>query len=162
MGVEEVECIKKSFLALELNPTYLEHEAVITSEDAAKTRGFALKQGIKALVFTDWKGAWAVVDMPADLRADSKKIANTLGWSRGNTRMATPEEVLEKTGCEIGAVPPFGHKTSIQLLVDARIYENTESAFNIGLRTHSVKIPTVEMRKVFENEEATEGDFVKE
>ena len=53
MGKEEMERIKKTFSRLNLHPTYLEHEEVITSEDAAKTRGFELRQGIKALVFTN-------------------------------------------------------------------------------------------------------------
>ena len=39
MGKKEVEKIKKEFSLLKLHPTYLEHEEVITSEDAAKTRG---------------------------------------------------------------------------------------------------------------------------
>ncbi|MBS3072096.1 YbaK/EbsC family protein [Candidatus Pacearchaeota archaeon] len=71
------------------------------------------------------------------------------------------EEVMEKTGCQIGAVPPFGHKDSIPILVDKGVYNNKESAFNIGLRTNSVKIPTQEMSVVFKDINAIEGDFVK-
>ena len=65
MSINELEKIKSEFTRLGLHPTYLEHEPVITSEDAAKTRGFALKQGIKALLFTDGKGGWVIVDVPA-------------------------------------------------------------------------------------------------
>ena len=36
-----------------------------------------------------------------------------------------------------------------------------ESDFNIGLRTLSAKIPTVEMKIVFKHENAIEGNFVK-
>lgn len=102
-----------------------------------------------------------IADVPADKKVDQKKVAVALGWSKGKIRMATPEEVLEKTGCEIGSVPPFGHKEAILLLVDKGIYENEESTFNVGLRTHSVKIKTVLMKKVFEHLQAREGDFVK-
>ncbi len=161
MSQAEVERIKAFFASLDMHPTYLEHEAVITSEDAAKTRGFELKQGIKALLFTDGQ-SWAIVDVPADKKADQKKVAAALGWSKGKIRMATPEEVREKTGCEIGAVPPFGHRQEIPLLVDVGVYENEESAFNIGLRTHSVKIKTILMKKVFAELKAKEGEFVKE
>lgn len=161
MAIEEVQRIKEKISKLNLHPTYLEHKAVITSEDAAKTRGFELKQGIKAIVFTDNKNNWVVVDVPANQKVDQKKVATQMNWSKSSIRIATPEEVLEKTGCEIGAVPPFGHKTKIQILVDKNIYNNQESAFNIGLRTHSVKIPTNEMKTIFENESAIEGDFIK-
>ena len=66
MGKEEIEKIKTIFSKLKLNPTYLEHKEVLTSVDAAKTRGFELKQGIKALLFTDEKN-WVIVDVPAEI-----------------------------------------------------------------------------------------------
>lgn len=162
MGIEEVNRIRNTFEQLKLHPTYREHEAVITSEEAAKTRGDQLKEGIKALLFTDGDHQWVIVDVPADKKVDQKKVAETLGWPKGKVRMATPEEVMEKTGCEIGAVPPFGHKEKIQILVDRGVYENQKSAFNIGLQTHSVKISTVEMKIVFQAMNAIEGNFIKE
>ena len=161
MGKEEMDRIIKEFTKLNLHPTYLEHEEVVTSEDAAKTRGFELKQGIKALVFTNNEDKWVVVNIPANQRVDSKKVATQMNWSKSKIRMATQEEVMEKTGCQIGAVPPFSHKTSIPILVDKEIYENKESTFNIGLRTNSVKIPTEEMSIVFKDAGAIEGNFVK-
>lgn len=161
MGIEEVNRIKELVYKWKLNPTYLEHVAVITSEDAAKTRGFELRQGIKSLVLTDGRGNWAVVDIPADKKVDGKKVAVLMGWSRGNVRFASAEEVFEVTGCEIGAVPPFGHKEKIKIIYDKTIFENKISTFNIGLRTHSLKIPTEEMKVVFNNVMAVEGDFIK-
>lgn len=162
MGKEEMEKIKHIFLSLHLHPTYLEHEAVITSEDASKTRGFELKQGLKAILFTDNKDHWIITNVPADQRADQKKVAVQMGWSKSSIRMATQEEVLEKTGCEIGAVPPFGHRNKIPILVDKTVYNNKESAFNIGLRTHSVKIKTDELKSVLNQEQVVEGDFIKD
>lgn len=159
MGQEEVDRIKLLLLELELKPTYLEHEEVITSEEAARTRGFELKQGIKALLFTDDNNQWVIVDLPANKKVDSKKVAEILGWSKSRIRMATPEEVMQKTGCEIGAVPPFGHKENLQILVDLEVYNNQDSAFNIGLRTKSLKIKTESMKKVFEKVKAREGIY---
>lgn len=161
MSLNELQKIKNEFARLALHPTYLEHAPVITSEDAAKTRGFALKQGIKALLFTDQKDNWAVVNVPADRKADAKKVAARLGWSKNGIRIATPEKVEEITGCEIGSVPPFGHKNTVPILVDTLVFDNMESAFNIGLRTNSVKILTEEMRTLFKEIGALEGDFVK-
>ena len=160
MGKEEVERIKKEFSSLNLHPTYLKHEEVITSKDAAKTRGFELKQGIKAILFTNGSN-WAITNIPADKKVDEKKVADILSWSKSKIRMAKPEEVFEKTGCEIGAVPPFGHKEKIKILVDNEIYNNEISTFNIGLRTDSVKIPTKEMKIIFNKLSIIEGDFIK-
>jgi len=162
MGIDEVNRIRKIFSELQLHPTYREHQAVITSEEAAKTRGDQLKEGIKALLFTNGNDGWVIVDIPADRKVDQKKVAETLGWSKGKIRMATKEEVLQKTGCEIGAVPPFGHKEKIQIIVDTGVFNNQNSAFNIGLRTHSIKIPTAEMKILFESIKAVEGNFSKE
>lgn len=159
--MQEVERIREKLTELGLHPTYLEHEPVRTSEEAAAVRNMEVKQGIKSLLFTNGEGAWVLADVPAHKKADARKVANAMGWPRKMLRMATPEEVLEITGCEIGSVPPFGHKTRIPLLVDTGVYENTESAFNIGLRTHSLIIPTHEMKTVFGLLGATEGDFAK-
>src|SRR3990167_1125692 len=70
MGKEEVNRIKKLFSEIGIKPLYLEHEPVITSEDAARTRGFELRQGIKAILFTDGKNNWVIVDIPADRKGD--------------------------------------------------------------------------------------------
>lgn len=162
MSAAEREKIKEQFARLGIVPEYIEHEPVITSEDAARTRGFALKQGIKALLFTDGAGAWAVVDVPGDRKADQKKAAEALGWAKRDIRMATPDEVLAVTGCEIGSVPPFGHKTHVPIFVDRGVYDNTENAFNIGLRTDSAKVATADMRTLFHEIGVTEGDFAKD
>jgi prolyl-tRNA editing enzyme YbaK/EbsC (Cys-tRNA(Pro) deacylase) len=165
MAQEEVEVIKKIFSVMKMTPKYHEHEAVVTSEEAAKTRGVELKSGIKALLFTNGVGSedsWVIVNVPADKKADTKKVAESLGWSKGRIRMATTEEVLERTGCEVGAVPPFGHKKRTKILVDTRVYENNESNFNIGLRTISANVPTRQMKILFEKLQAKEGDFIKE
>jgi len=156
-----MERIKGIFTELELYPEYLQHEEVITSEDAAATRGFELRQGIKSLLFTNGKDEWVIVDVPADKLVNQKKVADKLGWSKGKTRMATEEEVMQKTGCKIGAVPPFGHKEKIRVLFDPEIFKNEISTFNIGLRTDSVKIKTAGVKIVFNKIGAEEGDFTR-
>ena len=161
MSIVEVDNIKKIFSELQLHPAYLEHEPVLTSEQAANTRGFELKQGIKSILFTNGSGEYAVADVPADKKVNQKALAEAVGWSKSVVRMATPSEVLEITGCEIVSVPPFGHKKQIPIFVDFGVYDNEESDFNIGLLTHSVKIKTEEMKTVFSHFKAKEGRFVK-
>lgn len=158
MSQTELNLIKQTFQALALHPTYLEHKPVITSEDAAKTRGFKLKQGIKAILLTNGTD-YVIVNIPADQKVSIKSVASTLSWSKGKARMATPGEVVDKTGCEIGAVPPFSHKQRIHLFIDQKIYDNDTCAFNIGLRTHSVMIKTAEIKILFHKLGATEGLF---
>ena len=166
MSEQEVEVIKQIFIALKLNPTYHEHEAVITSEEAAKTRGVPIESGIKALLLKngvmEGDDSWVIVDIPANKKADLKKVAEKLCWSKNKIRMATPQEVEERTGCIIGAVPPFGHKKRTKILVDEGVYDNKESNFNIGLRTISARIKTTEMKILFNYLKAVEGEYAKE
>jgi Ala-tRNA(Pro) deacylase len=162
MGQEEVETIKKFFLDSGITPNYLEHEAVVTSEEAARTRGFELKQGIKAILFTNDNNEWVIADIPADKKADLKKVATQMNWSKSRIRMATAEEVMEKTGCELGAVPPLGHRQNLPIVVDNSVYNNQESAFNIGLKTRSIKLKTEYLKPIFNKIGAIEGNFTKE
>lgn len=160
MAKEEVERIKQFFEDNEIEVKYLKHEEVTTSQEAASTRGFELNQGIKSLLFTNDQ-EYVIVNVPADKKVDSKKVAEHIGWSKNKTRMAKPEEVIEKTGCEIGSVPPLGHKESLKIFYDPKIFENEISTFNIGLKTDSVKIKTEDVKKVFEKIGAEKGDFIK-
>ena len=137
MAIEEVNRIRKIFAELQLHPLYREHAPAVTSEEAARIRGDLLRQGIKALLFTDGSN-WVIVDVPADQKVDQKKVAAQLGWSKGKIRMATAEEVMQKTGCEIGAVPPFGHQEEIQIcqeIVLFQIFKNVRK-LQIGLAFH--------------------------
>ncbi len=117
-----------------------------------------MKQGVKAIVLTNGN-EFIVVNVSADKRVDVKKVLPLVGWSRSKTRMATSDEVLEKTGCEIGSVPPFGHRENLRIFLDRGVYDNEMNAFNIGLRTHSVKIKTQELKKVFKILNLEEGVF---
>ena len=160
MGIEEVQRIKTIFSDNNIDVNYIEHQPAITSEDAAAHRGFELKQGVKAILLTNETG-WVIVNVPADKKVDMKVVAEFIKWSKNKTRMATKEEVMQKTGCEIGAVPPFGHKEIIRILVDEDVLENEINTFNIGLRTMSVKLKALDLEEVFEKMGASFGKFIK-
>jgi prolyl-tRNA editing enzyme YbaK/EbsC (Cys-tRNA(Pro) deacylase) len=158
---EEVNRIKKILSDLGVIAEFIEHDAIISSENAAEMHGVELKQGVKSIVFTNSKGEFIVINIPADKKIDSKIVASKNGWSNSSTRIATPEEVINQTGCEIGAVPPFGHKNKMKIFFDTSIWDNDISLFNIGLKTHSVKIKTEDLKKVFTDLNLIEGSFVK-
>jgi nondiscriminating aspartyl-tRNA synthetase len=115
-----------------------EHEAVFTSEQAAKVRGTKLYQGAKALVFVgDGKPVMAV--LPADRQVAVEKFKSLAGLK--NLRMARAEEVEKFTGgVKIGAVPPLGNLYQMPVYVDKALGKNKEIAFNAGLNTRSIKM----------------------
>jgi prolyl-tRNA editing enzyme YbaK/EbsC (Cys-tRNA(Pro) deacylase) len=75
-----------------------------TAEAAARAVGCELGQIVKSLVF-DCDGRSVVVLVPGDRRADRRKVAEGAGCS--TARIAGPEQVVEATGFEPGAVAPF-------------------------------------------------------
>ncbi len=129
------------------------HQAVFTSDEAAKVRGTKLHQGTKALVmYADKKPIMTV--LPADLKLDLKLFKRLYGVK--DLRMATTEEVKKVTGVEIGAVPPFGHIFGITLYLDLKLRENTEVVFNAGSHTRSIQLKEADYEKVAQ---PTIGEF---
>ena len=53
-------------------------------------------------------------------------------------RFATPEEVLQLTQLQIGAIPPFGKLFEIPTYVDENLSANENIAFNAGDRCKSI------------------------
>ncbi len=158
MGVEEVERIKKLLAGSEFQ--CFEHEPVRTSEDAARVRSSKLSEGVKAIIVKERDtNNFFVADVPADKRVDLKKLAEIIGV-KGIT-MALPEEVLRETGCEVGGVPPLGHKNKLPIFVDKGVVENEYNEFNAGLTTTSIRVKSIELKKAFEKSGAVFVSFAK-
>ena len=122
-----------------------EHEAVKTSEEAAKIRNTPLHAGAKALVmFADEKPI--MITVPGDEKVDTKAFKTHYGIR--DLRMATPDEVQKITGVAIGAVPPFGHIFNIPLYVEQGLADNEKVFFNAGLHTKSVSMSEKDFEKV--------------
>lgn len=130
---------------------------VLVHEDAgksslsvAKIRGTELGQGAKALV-CHVKGngikLYVLAILPADKQADLAKLATALGGRRAS--LASPDEVMELTGCLFGAVPPISFHPQLKLIADPSLYERySELAFNAGLRDHSIIIKTEDYKRI--------------
>lgn len=122
-----------------------EHEAVKTSEEAAKIRNTPLHAGAKALVmFADEKPV--MVAIAGDQKVDTKVFKELYGVR--DLRMATPDEVQKVTGVSIGAVPPFGHIFNIPFYMEKGLRENKNIFFNAGLHTKSISLSEKDYEKV--------------
>ncbi len=125
----------------------LTHEPVYTSEQAAQMRGKGiaegLRRGAKAMIFKiDEKYVQCIV--PAHKIVDLKKVKALL--SAKKIKMATPEEVLQVTDCEIGSVPPFGNLFNISVYCDKELSEEID--FNAGLHDTSITMKRIDWEKV--------------
>lgn len=130
----------------DLDYKVFEHEPVYTSEQASKVRGVPLERGVKALVCKTREGGFILVLVRADKKADLDRIARMEGTKK--LSLANPMEVLDVTGCEIGSVPPFGHKTRLKTYMDREILGQELVNFNIGTHTKSVRMSPRDLESI--------------
>ena len=132
--------------------TYKEicHAPTKTSEESAVARREPLKIGAKALLVKA-KDELVLCIIPADKKLDVKKTKEIL--KSKDLRFANEEELLEKTGCVKGAVPPFGNLIGVKMIVDKKLFEEEYMAFNAGSLEHSIKMKTKDYRDIIKPKE---------
>lgn len=156
MGVSEFENIISILEKSRVQYGLFVHGPARTSLESARARGTELRQGTKSLLLKGGTG-FVLALVSAGRKLDTAKLEKLVGVKR--LRFASPEEVLQETGCEVGAVPPFGLKKDVPTYLDRSVLENGEIAFNVGLRTHSIKIRSADLLKIIH---PIIGDFSKE
>jgi len=123
---------------------HVSHEAVRTSEQAARVRGEPLSIGGKALV-VKLGDRFRLFVLSAALRLDSTAVRDRFDTRR--IRFASAPELLEITGLAPGSVPPFGEPIlPLPLHVDPSVLANDRIAFNAGSLTDSIVMPTADYR----------------
>lgn len=110
-----------------------------TVEAAAKAVDTTPDQIVKTLVFTVSGQVILVISCGTD-RVDGRKIAAHYGVGRKRVKLADAATVLEATGYEVGAVPPFGHQDSLPVLLDRRVLEHTQVYAGGGARDTLLKV----------------------
>lgn len=136
MGLREFSSVKKLLDGSRIPYEVTEHAPVYNSGEAAKVRGVELKTGVKALVLKTENGSLLLGLIAADRKIDLKKLAKAVGTRK--LQLASPEEVLKVTGCEIGSVHPFGNLFGLKSYLDSSVLENDIVNFNAGLHTVSI------------------------
>ncbi|HSX05421.1 MAG TPA: YbaK/EbsC family protein [Candidatus Saccharimonadales bacterium] len=127
------------------------HDAVRTSEEAAKTRpGYTLQQGAKAIIvrakIPNEGKKFVMLVMPADQKFDNTKAKQVLHAK--DIRFATEDEVAEITkGVKPGGVPPFGNLFGLEVISDKSLYDNEKIVFNAG-RTSSIGMKSADYKQL--------------
>ncbi len=105
-------------------------------EQAAEERGQKPEQIVRSILFRLPGALFVMVLMPGPNQISWKKLREYLGTRK--ITMATPEEVQQVTGYEIGAVTPFGISSPLRYLIDQRIFNHDE--ISLGSGEHGVAI----------------------
>jgi prolyl-tRNA editing enzyme YbaK/EbsC (Cys-tRNA(Pro) deacylase) len=105
-------------------------------EDAAKAANAGAEDFVKNVCMIDDEGKLIVAVVKGTDRAGTSRVAKALGIER--PRLATPEEILEKTGYPCGGTPSFGY--GAVFLIDPEVMENTTVFTGGGSENSLVKI----------------------
>mmetsp|Transcript_21867 Transcript_21867/g.76746 ORF Transcript_21867/g.76746 Transcript_21867/m.76746 type:complete len:269 (-) Transcript_21867:161-967(-) len=128
---------------------HFHHAAVRTSAEAARVRGTTLESGAKAMLFSgtsiraagvdseNGELSLALVVLSATRKLDMKAVRKLIGRK---ARFASESEVMAASGCEPGAVPPFGSlMRGVTTFMDESLrLQGDDISFNAGLRTDSL------------------------
>ncbi len=142
---EVSEKIKELLNKSNIDYKLIEHEAVFTSEQAAKARNSLLKEGAKSMILKGNKEFYDFV-LSAEKKIDWKKVKNILNTK--DISLATPQEVLKITQCEIGSVPPFGNLFNLKVICDPSLLKNEFIEFNAGLHTISIRMKARDWQRI--------------
>ncbi len=144
MPVEEkiVEILRKNKIAYDV----VEHEPVYTNPAMAKALGVSEAETVKSLVLLTKEKEMVVLVLPGNKKVDWKKAAAGIGTKK--VTFAKPEGVLEKVGCEVGCVPPFGQLTPLPIYMDLDLAKKEFVYFNPGKHDKSFKIKSWGLKKV--------------
>lgn len=127
-----------------------------TSILAAGRFGVEVSRIAKSLVFVGKDGRFFIVLCPGDRRISSSKLKAATGVK---SRMATPDETLERTGFPPGGVCPFGVNGDIRIFVDSSLSRHSEIYPAAGTDSSGVPMSYV---KLVEVTGGTTGDFLAE
>ncbi|MFO7840258.1 MAG: YbaK/EbsC family protein [Desulfosalsimonadaceae bacterium] len=114
------------------------HEPVYTNPDMALALQVKESQTVKSLVLKTRENEMIVMVLPGDRRVDWKQVAKAAQTKK--VSFARPEEVLEKVGCDVGCVPPFGHFTEMPVYMDKALVQTPSIYFNPGVHDKSFRI----------------------
>jgi Ala-tRNA(Pro) deacylase len=148
--------IKKILDDAKVDYTHLTHDHVHTSADAALIRGTNIEDAAKAIILKvqsrnnslDSSYSFIQAIIPADQRIDLKKLKIILDSK--NVSLASPDEVLERTGCTVGSVPPFGKLFNIPIFLDESILKKDFIVFSAGTHTDSIQMKAQDYFAVLE------------
>lgn len=120
-------------------------EGTPTARDAARAVGCELAQIVKSLVLVA-DGAYVLVLVPGDRRADEKAVAEELGAAQ--IRVAKADEVVRATGFEPGGVAPFPQRAVTQTLMDRSFLQHEVVWIGAGTSAHMAALPPGELQRL--------------
>ena len=128
-------------------------------EQAARERGQRPEQVVRSILFRLTAGQHVMVLVAGPRQISWPALRRYLGISR--MTLASPEEVRELTGYEVGAVAPFGLPEPVRVLVDESVLAEAEVSIGSGVRNSTVILKREALLQGL-GEQIEVGNFVEE
>ncbi len=114
------------------------HDPSYTAQELAASTHVPGREVAKAVVVSvDGKPTMAVIPSPS--KVDLRRVREVMGAKEAN--LLTESEFAGRfSGCELGAMPPFGNLYGMDTLVDEKLTWDSEIVFNAGSHTEAVKM----------------------
>jgi Cys-tRNA(Pro) deacylase len=125
-------------------------------EQAAQERGQRPEQVLRSIVFRLGEEKYVLVVAAGPRQLSWPALRECLGVARMS--MASPEEVLQRTGYQTGAVSPFGLPEPMRVLVDENVLKEDEVSIGSGVRYTTVILHTEDLMRALGEVEV--GRFV--
>jgi Cys-tRNA(Pro) deacylase len=122
-----------------------------TVEVAAQALGVRIEQVVKSILFLA-EGSPVLVIANGTNRIDYRRLGDYLNLSRKRIKMADADQVLSIAGYIVGSMPPFGHKSKLRTLFDARMFEQPEVFAGGGSINAMLRITPNEIVRVTDGE----------
>ena len=120
-------------------------------EEAAKTANADIDNFVKNICMIDSDKNLIIAIIKGEDRASTSRVEKALNIE--TLRIATPNEILQKTGYPCGGTPSFGYNA--KFLIDPKVMEKEFIYTGGGSENSLVKISTKELQK------ANNGDIVR-
>ena len=120
-------------------------------EEAAKAANANTDDFVKNICMIDSNGNLIIAIVKGEDRASTSRVEKALNIEK--PRIATPNEILQKTGYLCGGTPSFGYNA--KFLIDPKVMEKEFIYTGGGSENSLVKISTKELQK------ANNGDIVR-
>jgi Cys-tRNA(Pro) deacylase len=123
-------------------------EPVFTVEAAARQRGVVKEEMVKTILLRDKGGRYVVACVTGDVRVDPRRVRDALGGNWRRLHFASPEEILEVTGCPMGAVAPVGLPAGVPVLFDVAIEACARVSISSGDPMLGLELDPNDLRRV--------------
>ena len=116
----------------------VKHSLAYTAQEVAESAHVSGKEMVKTLV-VKLDGRMALVALPASEKVDLRQVRDASGAR--HVELATESEFASRfSGCDVGAMPPFGNLYDMDTYVTDSLTRDREIAFNAGTHTEVIRM----------------------